>query len=69
MNFDVVLEAKLTPKSTPKSVQKRIKNDIRFGMDFEWLLDRLWLDFGGQVGAKLVLKSVQEGVETDVKKC
>ena len=36
-------------------------------MDFEWLLDRLWLDFGGQVGAKLAQKSAQEGVETDVK--
>ena len=37
-------------------------------MDFEWLLDRLWVDFGGQVGAKLAPKSVQEGVKTDVKK-
>ena len=37
-------------------------------MGFGWLLDRLWVDFGGQVGAKLAPKSVQEGVETDVKK-
>ena len=32
------------------------------------ILDRFWIDFGGQVGAKLALKSVQEGVNTDVKK-
>ena len=37
-------------------------------MDFGWLLDRVWVDFGGQVGAKLAPKSVQEGVKTDVKK-
>ena len=37
-------------------------------MDFGWLLDRVWVDFGGQVGAKLAPKSVQEGVETDVEK-
>ena len=37
-------------------------------MDFGWLLDRVWVDFGGQVGAKLAPKSVQEGFKTDVKK-
>ena len=37
-------------------------------MNFGWLLDRIWIDFGCQVGAKLALKSVQEGVKTDVKK-
>ena len=26
-------------------------------MAFGWLLDRVWVDFGGQVGAKLALKS------------
>ena len=36
-------------------------------MDLGWLLDRLWVDFGGQVGAKLAPKSAQEGLETDVK--
>ncbi len=36
-------------------------------MGFGWLLDRLWVDFGSQVGAKLAPKSVQKGVKTDVK--
>ena len=37
-------------------------------MNFGWLLDPSWTDFGGQVGAKLAPKSVQEGVKTDVEK-
>ena len=51
-----------------KSVHKDTKSKIPFWMDFGWLLDRFGVDLGGQVGAKLALKSVQEGVETDVKK-
>ena len=37
-------------------------------MSFGWLLDPSWTDFGGQVGAKLAPKSVQERVKTDVEK-
>ena len=36
-------------------------------MSFGGLLDPSWTDFGGQDGAKLAPKSVQEGVKSDVK--
>ena len=37
-------------------------------MHFGSLLGPSWTDFGGQVGAKLAPKPVQEGVKTDVEK-
>ena len=48
-----------------QNLSKRVSK-IRY--DFEWILDGSWTDFGSILEAKLDLKSVQEGVETDVKK-
>ena len=43
--------------------------------DFGWVVDGSWVDFwwilaqvGGQVGAKLALKSEKKGYQDDVKK-
>ena len=36
-----------------KSIKKEIKNKMRFGMDFEGLLERSWGDLGPKLGAKL----------------
>ena len=33
--------------------KKDIKNQMRFGMDFRWLLERSWGDLGPKLGAKL----------------
>ena len=33
--------------------RKTIKNEMRFGMDFRWLLERSWGDLGPKLGAKL----------------
>ena len=59
----------------PSWSQNRSKIDSRrylkqdnFWIDFGSLLNRFLVDFGGQVGAKLALKSLQEEVNTDVKK-
>ena len=66
------MEPKFVQKAIKKSIQKAIKNKIQFGIDFGWLLDRFWYDFGCQVEAKLapswVQKSVQEEFESNVKK-
>ena len=45
------------------------KQDLQMqvGMEFGWLLDRFWVDFGSQVGAKLAPKSVQDGIEIDIR--
>ena len=36
-----------------KTIKKEIKNEMRFGMDFRWLLERSWSDLGPKLGAKL----------------
>ena len=41
------------PKIHQKSVQEGIKNKMRFWMDFGWLLERCWVDFGSKLEAKL----------------
>ncbi len=33
--------------------KQTIKNEMRFGMDFEWLLERSWGDLGPKLGPKL----------------
>ena len=40
-------------KIDEKSMKKQINNQMRFGIDFWWLLGGFWGGFGGQVGAKL----------------
>ena len=53
-------------------MKKSIKNMMQLGMDFEWLLDRFLIDFGGQDGSqnrsKIDPRGVQEQDEKGIKK-
>ena len=40
-------------KIDQKSIKKAIKNKMRFWIDFGWLLDRFWSDFGPKLGGKM----------------
>ena len=55
-------------KLEPKSIKNRSIMVSKTRSNFQWVLDSSWIDFGpiligfwSQVGAKLALKSVQEG--------
>ena len=53
-------------------MKKSIKNMMQLGMDFEWLLDRFWIDFGSQDGSqnrsKIDPRGIQEQDEKGIKK-
>ena len=49
----------LDEKINKKSIKKPIKVKMQVGMDFGWLLDRFWMDFGRALGAKLGPKSIK----------
>ena len=40
---------------------------MQVGMDFGWLLDRFWMDFGRVLGAKLGPKSIKNLYKIDMK--
>ena len=50
-----------------KSIKKPIKVKMQVGMDFGWLLDRFWMDFGRVLGAKLDQKSNKNRCKIDMK--
>ena len=52
----------LDEKINKKSIKKPIKVKMQVGMDFGWLLDRFWMDFGRVLEAKLDLKSITVGL-------
>ena len=47
------LGAENQTKIDQNSIKKAIKNKMRFWIDFGWLLDRFWSDFGPKLGGKL----------------
>ena len=49
----------LDEKITKKSIKKVVDDKMDVGLDFGWLLDRFWIDFGRVLGAKLVPKSIK----------
>ena len=51
--FLVDLGAIWRSKIDQLSVKKVIKNEMRFCIDFGWLLDRFWSDFGPKLGGKM----------------
>ena len=55
-------------KIDQQSIENEIKNKMQVGMDFGWLLDRFWIDFGPKLGSKLGLKSASKGLKNDVTK-
>ena len=58
------VEAKIDQNSIPKG----IKSKMQLSIDFWWLLDRFFLDFGGQVGTKLAPKSIKNRSNNQSKK-
>ena len=51
--FLIDLGVENQPKIDQKSIKKGIKNKMQVGMDFGWLLDRSWSDFGPKLGGKM----------------
>ena len=51
--FLVDLGVENLQKIDQQSIKKEIKNEMRFGMDFRWLLERSWSDLGPKLGPKL----------------
>ena len=41
------------PQINQKPIQEAIENKMQIGMDSGWLLDRLLVDFGTELGGKL----------------
>ena len=54
------------PLQNPSQNRPKIAEDSALGGDQGGFWRPSWTDFGGQVGAKLAPKSVQEGVQNDV---
>ena len=67
--FVIDLGVENRSKVDQKTIKKYIKNQMRFGMDFGWLLERSWGDLGPKLGAKLGRKSAKWKFQDDVKKC
>ena len=51
--FFVGLGVQNQTKIGTKSIQKGIENKMQVKIDFGWLLDRIMIDFGPKLGAKL----------------
>ena len=47
-------------------MKKCIDDKMDVGMDFGWLLDRFWMDFGRVWEAKLDLKSIENLYKIDM---
>ena len=54
-------------KINKKSIKKTIDDKMDVGLDFWWLLDRFWLDFGRVCEAKLDQKSIKNLYKIDMK--
>ena len=50
-----------------KSIKKPIDDQMAVGMDVGWLLGRFWEDFGCQVGAKILKKSILKLSRNELK--
>ena len=65
--FCYVGHVMLDEKINEKSVKTLIKVKMQVGLDFGWLLDRFWMDFGRVLGAKLGQKSNKNRCKIDMK--
>ena len=66
--FLVDLEVENRSKINQKSMKKASQNKMRFGIDFEGLLERSWGDFEPKLGAKLGPRWHQYPTKNDVDK-
>ena len=66
--FCYVGHVMLDEKINKNQVKKQIKVKMQVGLDFGWLLDRFWKDFGRVLGAKLGLKPIENLLKVDVER-